>query len=103
MTTSTVTTPSVVQSIRRMRFVMGASSTASTRAGKRRAPTERGRIVEIFFDAQQLVVLRDTVGASRRAGLDLAAVGRHREIGDGRVFGLAGAVRHDRGVARAVC
>ncbi len=37
--------------------------------------------------------------ARRRAGLDLARVGRDREVGDERVLGLARAVRDDRGVA----
>ena len=30
------------------------------------------RRAELLFDAEQLVVLRDAVGAARRAGLDLA-------------------------------
>jgi hypothetical protein len=34
---------------------------------------------------------------AERAGLDLPAVGGHREVGDGRVLGFARAVRHDRG------
>ena len=37
--------------------------------------------------------------ARGRAGLDLAGAGRDREVGDGRVLRLAGAVRDDRGVA----
>ena len=37
-----------------------------------------------------------------RAGLDLPAIGRDREIGDGRILGLAGAVRHDGGIAGAL-
>ena len=36
-----------------------------------------------------------------RARLDLPAVGRDREVGDGDVFGLTAAVRHHRGVAGA--
>ena len=35
------------------------------------------------------------------AGLDLAAVRGHRQVGDGDVLGLAGAVAHHAGVARA--
>jgi hypothetical protein len=42
------------------------------------------------------------VRAGERAGLDLPAIRRDREIGDRRVLGLAGAVRHDAGVAGAV-
>ena len=37
--------------------------------------------------------------AGQRAGLDLRRGGGHREVGDGGVLGLAGAVRDDRGVA----
>jgi GAF domain-containing protein len=54
-----------------------------------------------FTDAQELVVLRDAVGAARRAGLDLARVGGDREVGDEGVLGLARAVRDDRAVAVA--
>ena len=50
--------------------------------------------------AQQPVVLGDAVRARERAGLDLPAAGADREIGDRGVLGLAGAVRHHRGVAR---
>ena len=41
----------------------------------------------------------DAIAAAGRSGLDLAGGGADREIGDGRVFGLARAVRDDRGVA----
>src|SRR3954453_23157053 len=50
------------------------------------------RVVELLLDAQQLVVLGDPLGPSGRPGLDLAAVGRDREVGDRGVLGLAGAV-----------
>src|SRR4051812_6663234 len=56
-------------------------------------------VAQLLFDAQQLVVLRDAIGARRRSRLDLSGVRRDREIGDGRVLGLAGAMRDDRGVA----
>ena len=42
-----------------------------------------GRVVELLLDAKELVVLRDALGASGGTGLDLAAVGRDREVGDG--------------------
>jgi hypothetical protein len=51
-----------------------------------------------FLDPQQLVVFADAVGAAQRAGLDLAGVGRHRDIGDGGVFRLTGAMADDRRV-----
>src|SRR6478609_605471 len=43
------------------------------------------RVAQLLFDAQQLVVLGETVGTGQRAGLDLAAVGRHRQVGNGAV------------------
>ena len=56
---------------------------------------------EILFDAQQLIVLGDAIGAAGRSGLDLAGVGGHGQIGDECVFGFAGPVRNHRRVARA--
>jgi hypothetical protein len=56
---------------------------------------------ELFFDAEELVVLGDAVGAGGGAGLDLAGAGGDGEVGDEGVFGLAGAVRDDGGVAVA--
>src|SRR4051812_7067143 len=45
---------------------------------------------ELLFDAQQLVVLGDAIGAARRARLDLPGARADGEVGDRRVFGLAG-------------
>ena len=59
---------------------------------------EGGRLAELLLDAQQLVVLGDPVGPGRGAGLDLAAVGGHGQVGDGGVLGLPRAVRHHAGV-----
>src|SRR5206468_10405845 len=75
---------------RRRRRSAGAS--AGTVPRERRAPGVPRRVVELVFDAQKLVVLGDALGAGRRAGLDLAAAGRHGEVGDRGVFGLAAAV-----------
>ena len=47
---------------------------------------------QFILNADQLVVLRDTVCTAHRTGLDLARVGRHGDVGDRRVFGLAAAV-----------
>ena len=63
-----------------------------------RTGVRRG-FAEVLLDAQELVVLRDAIAARGRAGLDLAAAGRDREVGDRRVLGLAAAVRHHGGVA----
>src|SRR5574340_1770407 len=57
------------------------------------------RVAEFFLNAQQLVVLRHAIGTRQRAGLDLHHVGAHRQIGDGGILGLAGAVRHHGGIA----
>ena len=51
-----------------------------------------GAVAQLLLDAQQLVVLRHTLGAAGCAGLDLAGVQGHGQIGDGGVLGLAGAV-----------
>src|SRR5471030_1567188 len=59
------------------------------------ATGELRRVAEVALDAQQLIVLRDAVGAAGASGFDLAGVGRYREVGDERVFRFATAVRDD--------
>src|SRR5882724_3141503 len=59
----------------------------------------RRTVAELFLDPQELVVLRDAVGARGGARLDLAGAERDGEVGDRRVLGLARAVGHDRAVA----
>src|SRR5580704_5178949 len=49
---------------------------------------------ELLLDAQELVVLGEPVRARQRAGLDLAAVGGDRQVGNRGVLGLAGTVGH---------
>lgn len=61
-----------------------------------------GRVAQFFVNPQELIVLADTVGAAGRASLDLADAGGDRQVGDGGVFGLAGAVAHHGGVAAAM-
>ena len=56
---------------------------------------EVGGFAQFFFAAELSVVLRHAVGPRRRAGFDLSGVQRHGQVGDGRVFGFARAVRHD--------
>src|SRR5512142_2865046 len=97
----------------------GARSGASRGTGGRAAPgpqrdhrlaqrLERapagvaGLGAQLLLDAEQLVVLGDAVGAGGRAGLDLAAVAGHGQVGDGGVLGLARAVAHHAGVPGAV-
>src|SRR5215216_4292821 len=52
--------------------------------------------------AEELVVLGHALAAGRRAGLDLARVHRHGEVGDSRVLRLPAAVADHSGVARFV-
>src|SRR5450631_1191578 len=56
---------------------------------------------ELFFNAEQLVVLGDAVSAADGAGFDLTYACGHRKISDESVFRFAGAVRHDGGIAVA--
>ena len=58
-----------------------------------------GVVSELLFDAEELVVFGDAVGAAERAGLDLACVRGHGDVGDGDILSLAGAVADDSGVA----
>ena len=45
-----------------------------------------GVLAELFFDSEKLIVFRQTVAAAQGTGLNLAAVRRHRDVGDGHVF-----------------
>src|SRR5450631_3440173 len=63
-------------------------------ARERGATRVAGGVVELFLDTQELVVLGDAFASGRSPGLDLAAVGGHGEVGDGRVLRLAGPVAH---------
>src|SRR5882762_9858085 len=50
---------------------------------------------KLLFDAQQLIVFRDTIGARSRSGFDLSRSSGYGKIRDEGVFGLAGAMRND--------
>ena len=54
---------------------------------------------QLFFNTKELVVFRDTVGATHGTCLDLPSIRRNCDIGDGHVFGFTGTVRDDRVVA----
>src|SRR5215216_79331 len=54
---------------------------------------------QVLFDAQQLIVLCRAIGARKRSGFDLSGVGGDSEIGDKRIFSLAGTMRDDRRAA----
>src|SRR5574344_3153818 len=61
-----------------------------------------GHIAQVFFNAQQLVVLGDAVRAAHRTGLDLTSVQAHSDVGNRAVFGFARAVRDHGGVTGAL-
>src|SRR5215208_3877892 len=63
----------------------------------RQAGVDGGASQGLFY-AEELVVLRHALAAGRRAGLDLARVHGHGEVGDRRVLGLAAAVADHRRV-----
>src|SRR5436190_14964904 len=63
---------------------------------KGRAAGIFGRIAEVLFDPQQLVVFGNTVRAAKAAGLDLPCIGRNSQVSNEIVLGLAGAMRDDR-------
>ena len=86
-------------------FCAKRTSSARAAAAQRRRIGAAGvarRGPQLLLDADELVVLGQAVGAAERAGLDLPAVGGDREVGDGGVLRLAGAVAHHRLVAGAV-
>ncbi len=65
----------------------------STRGGGKGSPAwEGGRVSEVLFDAEELVVLGHSIRTRRGAGLDLSRIDRHREVGNGRILRLARAV-----------
>src|SRR5829696_7949893 len=55
-----------------------------------------GRVVTKFaFDAQQLIVLGDTIGAAQRSGLDLCRPRGHGDVSNRAVFRFARSMRND--------
>src|SRR5262245_50722136 len=85
----------------RSRGFRALSSRSAT--GAQRGPAGIGGArAEFFFDAQELVVFRGSVGTGERSGLDLSAIGGNGEIGDRGILRLAGAVGHDRAIAGLV-
>src|SRR5262249_3488734 len=72
---------------------------SSTPARRPKLRPIAGRALQFFFDAHELIVLRDPLRAARRTGLDLPGVRGHGQVGDGRVLGFPAAVADDRGVA----
>ena len=66
-------------------------------------PVKAGGGAEFLFDAKELIVLGDAVGAAGGAGIDLAGGGGDGEIGDEGVFSFAGAVGDDGVVTGFAC
>src|SRR5712692_3219375 len=70
-----------------------------TSVSQRRSAVEACGGAEFFFDAKELIVFGNAVGAAGGAGLDLPGGSGDGEIGDEGVLGFAGAVRNDGVVA----
>jgi hypothetical protein len=51
---------------------------------------------QIFFDAQQLIVLCGPISARQRSGFDLPGVSTHGEVGNEWIFSFTGTMRNDR-------
>jgi hypothetical protein len=66
---------------------------------KERCAWESGAAAEFFFDAQELIIFCDAIGAAGGAGFDLAGGGGNGQIGDEGVFRFAGAMRNDGVIA----
>src|SRR6266849_10702749 len=64
---------------------------------------EAGGGAEFLFDAEELVVFGDAIGAAGGASLDLAGGGGDGEVGDKGVLGFAGAMGNDGVVAGFAC
>src|ERR1700742_4068665 len=72
------------------------------KARERQIACVAGGVAQRLLDAQQLVVLGDTLAAGGGARLDLPAADGDGEVGDRGVLGLAAAVAHHRAVAAVV-
>jgi hypothetical protein len=58
-------------------------------------------LTKLLLDSQQLVVLGDTLGASRSPGLDLTYGRRDHEVRNEGVLGFAGSMRDNRAISGA--
>src|ERR1022692_902265 len=89
----------ILISLARLSFVVSSSSFVVQRLH----PQEPRCPAQLLFNPQQLVVLRNSVGARSRSRLDLPRASRDRQIGDERVFGFAGTMRDHRRVSVSAC
>ena len=62
-----------------------------------------GCCAQLLFDAEKLIVLCNTLGSGRCAGLDLAGVQCDCQICNRCILSLAGAVGRDRSIACLMC
>src|SRR5271154_6548051 len=86
----------IIAQLQHWRSCPSTSAWRGGRAGENRAAAVNRTGTELLLDSDQLVVFGDPVRARQRSGLDLAAVGGDRQIGDRRIFGFARAVREHR-------
>src|SRR5450759_4293763 len=89
--------PPTIRSNRTSHFRAKRARASAFLRGEARIDT---RVGEILLDAQEPVVLRDALGAAKRARLYEARVHGDREVCDRRVLRLARAVGDDRDVSR---
>lgn len=61
-----------------------------------------GSSSQLLLDTENLVVLGQTLGAARRSGLDLTSGQANDQVGNKRVLGLTGTMRHHRAPASAL-
>jgi len=80
-------------------IIQRRDDTGLTLFSQRRAAIKAGGGAEFLFDAKELIVFGDAVGAAGGAGFDLAGGGGDGEIGDEGVLGFAGTMRDDGIVA----
>ena len=85
-----------------IRLSIAGRSRASVAVIESREAGIYSAVAELLLDAEQLVVLGDTLGPGRGTGLDLAGVQGNCEISDGGVFGLTGTVGCNSGHAGLV-
>jgi hypothetical protein len=62
-----------------------------------------GFVTKFLLDPQELIVFRNAIAAAKRARLDLAGVGRNRDVCDGCVFRFARAMTDHGGVIVFLC
>ena len=85
-------TPHPLQARRVLKYYYRSGNKLTIQIIERLEPEVLCFQAQLFFDADELVILGDTVGAAGGASFDLAAVGGNRDIRDGRVFGFTRAM-----------